>query len=186
MEIFKTSVRFDQRLYIKCKKGIDKHRRLMLFEHLINSVEADNIFPDRLDEHDNYFEPTNEYEKRFWDSCREIAKKDMQELIKKVQGGIKSAEVRKQKKLTPEEKQETLQKAIRSVGAVGKNEVIITPNFELPHDEYFDSYRKTYSADELKKVVDWLKKTKLNEKVDYMWIGKQIQNFKKRNTGKIF
>lgn len=184
--IFKNKIVLDVRVLTECQKKIDKTRFFKLIKMLNLSVSADSLHPELMDEHDSYFEPRTQPEKDLWISCREAAKKDMNELIKKIQGGIKSAEVRKQKKLTPEEKQETLQKAIRSVGAVGKNEVIITPDFELPKCQYFDDYRATYTATEIKKVVDWLKKTKLNQKVDYQWIGKQIQNFKKRDTGKIF
>lgn len=101
MEIFKNYVRLDHRLYLKCKKYIAKHRRLSLIEHLIDSVEADSAFSERLKEHDNFFKPTTEYEKRLWDSCRELAKEDIETLKKKVNGGKKSAEIRKQKKEEP-------------------------------------------------------------------------------------
>lgn len=183
MLVCKNLVSIDLRVLSECLPKINRYRTTPFLTALYKSIMADSLHPELMDEHDNYFKPNTQPEKDLWTSCRELAKKEMKSLIKSVKGGQEGG---RPKKLTPEEKQETLQKAIRSVGVVGKNEVIITPNFELPHDEYFDSYRKTYSADELKRVVDWLKKTKLNEKVDYMWIGKQIQNFKKRNTGKIF
>jgi len=184
--VFKNKLTIDIRVLTECQKKIDKTRFYKLIKMLNLSISADSLHPELMQEHDSYFEPRTDAERDFWISCRNLAKKDMEGLIKKAHGGINSAEVRRQKKLTEEEKQKALDKAVKSVGAVGKNEVIITPDFELPNSEYFDSYRKTYTADELKRVVDWLKKTKLNEKVDYMWIGKQIQNFKKRNTGKIF
>lgn len=110
MEIYRNTVRFDIRLYLKSKKHIPKHRRLMLIEHLIDSIDADGLFPEDLEGHDNFFEPTNEYEKKLWESCREMAKKDINDLKKSIQGGKKSAEIRKQKKpqATPEPKKETI------------------------------------------------------------------------------
>ena len=70
----------------------------MLIEHLIESVEADCIFPEKVAQHDNFFQPGNEYEKRLWESCREMAKEDIKSLQNKSNGGKKSAEIRKQKK----------------------------------------------------------------------------------------
>ena len=184
--VFKNKLTIDIRVLTECQKKIDKTRFYKLIKMLNLSVSADSLHPELMQEHDSYFEPRTDAERDFWMSCRNLAKKDMEGLIKKAHGGINSAEVRRQKKLTEEEKQQGFQKAIKSVGSVGKDEVIITQEFELPKCDYFDSYRKTYTPAELKKVTEWLKKTKLNEKVDYIWIGKQIQNFKKRTTGKIF
>ena len=99
MEIFKNYVRFDHRLYLKCKSRIVKHRRIMLVEHLIESVEADCMFPEQVEQHDNFFQPANEYEKRLWESCREMAKEDIKSLQNKSNGGKKSAEIKKQNKL---------------------------------------------------------------------------------------
>ena len=179
MNFFRT----DLRVLMSYRKKIDKTRFSKLMGAVCDSIVADCIHPEAMEQNDRMFEPRTQAESDLWNMYRDLAKKDLIALKKKVQKGQEGG---RPKKLTAEEKQETLQKAIRSVGIVGKNEVIITADFQLPKCEYFDSYRKTYSADELKRVVDWLKKTKLNEKVDYMWIGKQIQNFKKRNTGKIF
>lgn len=183
--VFKNKITIDIRVLTECQKKIDKTRFYKLIKMLNLSVSADSLHPELMNEHDNYFEPRTDAEKDFWISCRNLAKKDMEGLIKKVHGGLNSVEVRRQKKLSTQEKNDILD-AVKTVGAIGKNEIIITSDFELPAGAYFDSYRKTYSATEIKKVTDWLKKTKLNQKVDYQWIGKQIQNFKKRDTGNIF
>ena len=178
MLVCKNLVSIDLRVLSECLPKINRYRTTPFLTALYKSIMTDSLHPELMDEHDSYFKPNTQPEKDLWTSCRELAKKEMKSLIKSVKGGQEGG---RPKKLTPEEKQETLQKAIRSVGAVGKTEIIITSDFELPDGAYFDSYRKTYTAAEIKKVTDWLKKTKLNQKVDYQWIGKQIQNFKKRD-----
>lgn len=183
MSVYKNLASIDLRIMSQCLPKIDRFRVTPLLMALYKAIIADGIHPEYMEQHDKMFEPRNEYERDFWESCRKIAKKEMTSLQKAIEGGKTGG---RPKKLTKEEKQESFQKAIKSVGAIGKNEIIITQDFELPQCQYFDDYRKTYTAAEIKKVTDWLKKAKLNEKVDYQWIGKQIQNFKKRDTGKIF
>ena len=77
---------------------------------LNQSVSADSLHPELMEEHDNYFEPRTEPERDFWYSCRKLAKEDMQKLLKSSEGGKISAEKRKQKsaQVIPEPKKETI------------------------------------------------------------------------------
>lgn len=88
--------------------------------------------------------------------------------------------------LTPAQKKEKIATAIKHFGRfVGQNQILITADFQLPDNDYFKMYRENYPK-ETESVVAWIKKTKMYAVVDFQWIGKQIQNFHKKNTGKIF
>lgn len=183
MAAFKNRISYDLRLYLECFPHIERYRRVKIFEMMSKSVISDNMFPEELDKHDKMFEPRNEYEKLFWESFRAMAKQDMKNLVNAIENGKKGG----RPPLTSKEKEEILKKSVNSVGSVGKNEIFIDDNFNsLPDCEYFAVYKKEFSASEIKNCVDWIKKTQKYKKVDYEWIGKQIQNFKKRKTGKIF
>lgn len=92
--------RFDIRLFKECREHTDKYRVEKIFRLLEKSIIADSIYPENINEHDNYFEPKNAEERNFWVSCRELAKEDMFKLLKSIDSGKKSAEIRKQKKET--------------------------------------------------------------------------------------
>lgn len=98
---FRNRITIDTRTLTECQKKIDKTRFYKLIKMLNQSVSADSLHPELMEEHDNYFEPRTEPERDFWYSCRELAKEDMQKLLKSSEGGKKSAEIRKQKKEAP-------------------------------------------------------------------------------------
>lgn len=98
MEVYKNYLRFDYPLYLKCKRHILKHRRMMLLEHLITSIEADCISPKQLSQHDKFFTPINEFEQQLWESCRKMAKEDVERLLKNREGGKKSAKNKQEEK----------------------------------------------------------------------------------------
>lgn len=144
---------------------------------------ADGLDPKSMDKNDQMFVPKNEHEKILWESIRELAKKDMNRALQNIENGQKGG----RPVATKEEQQATLDNFTQTFGKpTGTNEVRITKDFKLPAHPYFDSYHKTYPAQLIKNVEQWLVKTKLGENVDYQWIGKQIQNFNKRKTGKVF
>ena len=95
--IFKNKIIIDLRVLTECQKKIDKTRFYKLIKMLNLSISADGLHPEATEEHDKCFEPRTEAEKDLWESCRKLAKKDMEELIKKHEGGKKGAEIRKQK-----------------------------------------------------------------------------------------
>lgn len=99
--IQKNDIRINHLVYLRNRKHISQHRRIMLLEHLIDSVVADGDYFDKLDEHDNMFIPQNDYERRVWEDWREMAKADIRNLKSKIDGGKKSAE---NKQLAKEEK----------------------------------------------------------------------------------
>lgn len=183
MIVYKNLASIDLRIMSQCLPKIDRFRVTKLFMALNRSILLDGIEPEELEEHDKIFETKNEYEKIFWKSCRELAKKDIKILIKAIENGKKGG----RPVATKEEQQATLDNFTNTFGKpTGANEVRITKGFKLPAHPYFDSYHKTYPAQLIKNVEQWLVKTKLGENVDYQWIGKQIQNFNKRKTGKVF
>lgn len=194
MEIYRNTVRFDMRLYLKSKKHIPKHRRLMLIEHLIDSIDADGIFPEELDGHDNFFEPTNEYEKKLWESCREMAKKDINDLKKSIQGGKKSAEMRKQKSAQaipepPKEKnvQELLEQTAENLSIdKAKDTIWIDDSFSVDKYPVFKIYVDEMPGSVIKSVEKWLKDKKKGEKVSLEFITQQFVNFAKRQNKPLF
>lgn len=101
--IFKNRVSFDLRIYGDCKKHIARHRRLAIFESLIESVIADGIQPENVEEHDKIFEPANIHEETFWKSCRDIAKADRKYLLSSIENGKKGGRPAHQKQIKPQE-----------------------------------------------------------------------------------
>ena len=77
---FRNRITIDTRTLTECQKKIDKTRFYKLIKMLNQSVSADSLHPELMEEHDNYFEPRTEPERDFWVSCRELAKEDMQKL----------------------------------------------------------------------------------------------------------
>lgn len=181
--IFRNYARFDIQVFIQYARHIDKYRFEKIFRKLVESIIADSVNSEMVEEHDKMFEPRTDAEKIFWKSCRELAKKDIKILMKAIENGQKGG----RPVATKEEQQATLDNFTNTFGKpTGVNEVRITKDFKLPAHPYFDSYHKTYPAQLIKNVEQWLVKTKLGKNVEYQWIGKQIQNFNKRKTGKVF
>lgn len=177
---FRARFSIDIQAFDEYYKKIPMFRIAKIMKSLANSVKLDGIEPDKLEEHDKLFEPKDENEKKLWLACREINKKDLIALRQKVEGGQKGG----RPPMTAEEKKAKLEQAAKNIGAVGKNQVKITPDFKLPNNEYFNAYRKELPK-ETESVERWLKTAKLDSIVDYDWIGKQIQNFRKRKIGRI-
>ena len=115
---FRNKITIDVRILLECQKKIDKTRFYKLFKMLCSSVCNDSLHPESIEEHDKYFEPRTIAERDLWESCREMAKKDMENLLKSSEGGKKSAEIRKQKK--------NVEEIVSNIcNTVGKNEILI-------------------------------------------------------------
>lgn len=98
MYINRNYIRYDCRLFLELLSNTDKYRIEKIFRLLTKSVIADNINPDKSCEHDKLFEPKNEMEKTFWNNCRELAKKDLESFIKKVESGKNGGRPKLEKK----------------------------------------------------------------------------------------
>lgn len=92
----------------------------------------------------------------------------------------------KKKQTEPEktEKKPTVKEIIEKIGCRHKNQIQIDENFTLPNNEYFNAYKKEFPA-ETQMVENWIRKKFIGRLVDFQWIGKQVQEFRKRKTGKI-
>lgn len=120
--IFKNRVSFDLRIYGDCKKHIARHRRLSIFENLVESVIADGISPNEMEEHDKMFQPENIHEETFWKSCREIAKTDRKYLINSIENGKKGGRPAQAK---PIEKPKEPEKQVRGSFVTPTLEVVL-------------------------------------------------------------
>ncbi len=175
MYIFKNSFSIYKRVFGECVPKIGRQRYYTLSRALVSAISADGLQPELIEEHDKMFVPENKYEKIFWESCRDLAKKDMKRILDNVENGKKGGRPVK-----------NVQEIISSASPVGKNQILITEDFNnLPDCEYFNAYKKEFSSQEIKNIVNWLKKNYLDKKVDYDWIGKQLQKFRKRKTGRV-
>ena len=180
---FKNKATIDLRVLEQCLPKIDRFRIGGLFMALYKSIMADGLDATTMDNNDSFFVPRNEYERKFWESCRELAKRDMKIFITKQNNGSKGG----RPPISESEKKAAVEDFKNTFGKpTGKYEVRITKDFKLPSHPYFEDYRNQYPSDLLENVEKWLIKTKLGENVEYQWIGKQIQNFNKRKTGKVF
>ena len=73
--------------FLRHTKGIRAHRCYFIIKRLIESYIQDGLDPSGIDKHDKLFTPKDENEKKFWETCREEAKKDMKVMQKIVEGG---------------------------------------------------------------------------------------------------
>ena len=90
----------------------------------------------------------------------------------------------KEKEKEKESNKDKVKSFIKNFGKfVGKNQVLITKDFKLPENEYFDAYKREFPKESLQ-VESWIKEKKLDEVVDFVWIGKQIRNFNAKNNTK--
>lgn len=180
--IFRTRFSIDLNALDTYYPKIPMFRIAKLIKCLGNAAKLDGLEPDNLDEHDNLFVPKDDNERKLWEICRGQNKKDIICLKKKIDGGAKGGK----KPLTQDEKKNVIEQATARIGKkVGENQIEITDNFHLPAHPYFDDYRKEYPAKLITSVEKWIQTHCLHKIVDYTWIGKLIQNFNKRNTGKV-
>ena len=178
---FKNNTTINIRVLQECLPKIDRFRIGKLFMALCKSINADGLDPHNMDENDKLFETRNTAEEQLWQSCRELAKRDMKNYLSRKSNGKLGG-----RPLTSDEKKSAIEQAAQNIcKKVGKNQIEITNTFRLPAHPYFDDYRKEYPDTLIKSVEKWLRENYLNKIVDYTWIGKLIQNFNKRNTGKI-
>ena len=178
--IFRNYARFDIQVFSQYARHIDKYRFEKIFRKLVESIISDSVNSEMAEEHDKMFEPRTDAEKMFWKSCRQLAKNDLKTLQKRIAGGSNGG------RPTKEQQQAQIENFTNTFGkTAGKNEVVITPDFTLPKNEYFDSYRKTYPPELIQSMESWLKKSFMGRNVEYAWIGKQMQNFNQRKTGKV-
>lgn len=178
--VFKNYFNTDLRIFMQCVKKIDKTRFHKLMRCVGESINADCLHPDSIEENDKMFEPRTQAEKDLWEMYRALAKKDMRALQKACEAGKKGG----RPPLTDSQKKDILEKATDSF--VGKDKVRITDSFELPDNEYFNIYKKQFKKEEIEKAIRWIKNKKQNQVVDYKWIGKIIRDFRLNQTGKIF
>lgn len=155
---FRNKITIDVRILSECQKKIDKTRFYKLIKMLCQSVCNDSLHPEGIEEHDSYFEPRTVAEKDLWQSCRELAKKDMETLLKSVQGGKKSAEIRKNKKTETEteDKEETKTK--------NKTSSLLQIDF---------NHRESFMRADPKSLVDALKSDIVPNLCVYLYTGKE-------------
>lgn len=109
MAVNRTYVRYNIQLYTECRKHIARHRRDKIMDSVTKAAMADNINPNKLDEHDDIFEPINEYERIFWEDCRKISKEDIQHLLGSIENGKLGGRPKKEPvQETPEPTKETI------------------------------------------------------------------------------
>lgn len=88
----------DIKLFGECRQHTDKYRIEKIFRMLEKSIMADGLYPERMNEHDDYFEPKNVEERNFWESCRELAKKDLIDLKNHIEDGKKGGQISAKKR----------------------------------------------------------------------------------------
>lgn len=88
--VFRNYARFDIQLFLESMNKFEhQHRVEKIFKALAKSIVLDGISPTNIDEHDKIFVPKNEYEKEFWESCRELAKEDIKKVTNSMENGKK-------------------------------------------------------------------------------------------------
>lgn len=178
MQLYKNRITIDLRTFEACYPHIKMHRVAKIMKTLSETIIMDGMDVEKADEHDKIFKAKDQCEEKLWNSCREIAKKEIRALNKSVQAGKAAPHP------TKEEKQAAMQKAIGSIGQKAKNTVTITPEFVIPDCEYFNIYKKEY-PNEIESVQNWLRKSQLVGKtINYTKIGEIIRKFRENKTGR--
>lgn len=173
--LFRNRFVIDIQAFDACYSKIPMFRIAKIMKCLSQAAKSDGLQPELVEQHDKFFTPKDENEENLWIACREACKKDIKRLLDNVENGKKGGRPVK-----------SIQEIIASASPVGKNQILITEDFNnLPDCEYFNAYKKEFSSQEIKNIINWLKKNYLDKKVDYDWIGKQLQNFRKRKTGRV-
>lgn len=166
--IFKNKIIIDLRVLTECQKKIDKTRFYKLIKMLNLSISADGLHPEATEEHDKYFEPRTEAERDLWESCRKLAKKDMEELIKKHEGGKKGAEIRKQKK--------------KEEAAVSETEKTIIHDQDLPPITPQMTKQEFFAwAEQMNECVGMGGFTNTPEQRETFWNHFEAQGFRRKN-----
>lgn len=163
-------------------KHSKSYRVARVLKLLVDSIRADNIDPDNINQNDLLLKPQNHTEEVFWNLCRERAKKDRKTLEAYVENGSLGG----RPPMSAQDKKKAVEDITNNVGRfVGVNEVLITDNFVLPENDFFEGYRKTYPSQLLEEVETWLISHKKDCVCTFQWIGQLIQKFNKRKTGRI-
>lgn len=101
--VFRNYARFDIQLFLESMNKFEhQHRGEKIFKALAKSIMLDGISPANVDEHDKVFVPKNEYEKEFWESCRELAKEDIKRVTNSMKNGKKGGRPAKEEKVVQE------------------------------------------------------------------------------------
>lgn len=79
--IFKKDYNINLDILDTCTKHIKNSRLGLIIKRLSNSIRADGMLPDRMDEHDSFFIPKNDDEKTLWDNLRASAKIQIKSII---------------------------------------------------------------------------------------------------------
>lgn len=79
--IFKRDYNINLDVLDTCTKHIKNSRLGLIIKRLSNSIRADGMLPDRMDEHDSFFIPKNDDEKTLWDNLRASAKIQIKSII---------------------------------------------------------------------------------------------------------
>jgi hypothetical protein len=122
--VFRNYARFDIQLFLECaNKFSSRYCVRIIFKALAKSVMLDGISPANIDEHDKIFVPKNEYEKEFWESCRELAKEDIKKVTNSMENGKKGGRPPKKE----EEKiiQEPIKQEIRGAFVTPTEEEVV-------------------------------------------------------------
>lgn len=101
--VFRNYARFDIQLFLESMNKFEhQHRGEKIFKALAKSIMLDGILPTNVKEHDKVFTPKNEYEKEFWESCRELAKEDIKRVTNSIKNGKKGGRPVKEEKAVQE------------------------------------------------------------------------------------
>lgn len=99
MIVFKNTYILDLDILDTQTKYIPNFRLGLMIKQLSESVRADGLNPDRMDEHDEFFIPRDKREERLWQSLRVEAKVQMHRHIKnRINGNWGGKRIKGQKK----------------------------------------------------------------------------------------
>lgn len=79
--IFKKDYNINLDILDNCARHIKNSRLGLIIKRLSNSIRADGMLPERMDEHDSFFIPKNDDEKTLWDNLRASAKIQIKSII---------------------------------------------------------------------------------------------------------
>lgn len=74
---------------------LGRSRMYALINKLIESAMLDEMHMDAIDSHDKIFQPKNIYEKKLWEACRQLTKKQEMKVYLQIKGGKKGGRPKK-------------------------------------------------------------------------------------------
>lgn len=182
MSCYKNYLNIDLRILSQCIPKIDRFRVSGLLMALYNSVMSDLMETNLMEEHDKMFTPKNKYEQIFWESCRELAKRDIMTIHKRAEGGKMGGRPPKEKNV-----QALLEETAENLSVdKAKDKILITDSFSVSKYPALKIYIDEMQPEVIKSVEKWLKEKKKGEKVSLEFITQQFINFAKRQNKPLF